>query len=179
VLGLCAAERLAELYPLSSEGELAPRLNALVSRKTCAEVARAVGLGDALRLSPAETKMGGRDKESILAGAMEALMAALFEEGGVPLARTAFLSLWADPIANVDNPAVGGDPKTALQEWAQGAGRPLPKYAVVDRKGPDHAPTFTVEAIVEGYQPVRADGRSRQEAEKAAALKLLEREGAA
>ena len=178
VLGLLAAERLADLFPLASEGELAPRLNALVSRKTCAVVARAMGLGPALRLSPAETKAGGRDKDSILAGAVEALMAALFQEGGLEAPRAVFLDLWADLIAEVDSPRVG-DPKTALQEWAQGSGKPLPAYAVVAREGPDHAPTFTVEALVQGYAPARAAGRSRQDAEKAAALALLEREGAA
>ncbi len=93
-------------------------------------------------------------------------------------ARAAFLSLWADSIADVDSPKVS-DPKTALQEWAQGAGKPLPHYAVVGRRGPDHAPIFTVEVTVQGYAPVKADGRSRQEAEKAAAMALLEREGAA
>lgn len=178
VLGLLSAEQLAEIYPKATEGELAPRLNALVSRKTCAEVARAINLGEALRLSPAETKAGGRDKESILAGALEALMAALYQEGGLDAARPVFLDLWASQIAGVDAPKVG-DPKTTLQEWAQGAGKPLPRYVVVDRKGPDHAPVFTVEAVVEGFAPSRAEGRSRQEAEKAAALKLLEREGAA
>jgi ribonuclease-3 len=71
------------------------------------------------------------------------------------------------------------NPKTALQEWAQGAGKPLPRYDVVAREGPDHAPRFTVEAVVEGYEPVRASGRSRQDAEKAAAQALLKREGAA
>jgi ribonuclease-3 len=178
VLGLLAAERLAELYPQSSEGDLAPRLNALVSRKTCAVVARSMDLGAALRLSPAETKAGGRDKDSILAGACEALMAALYHEGGLPAARRFFLEQWADPIRELGSPRPL-DPKTALQEWAQGQGKPLPAYAVVERKGPDHAPTFTVEAQVAGLTPARAQGRSRQEAEKAAAQALLQREGAA
>lgn len=177
VLGLLAADRLTELFPKASEGELAPRLNALVSRKACAVVARAMGLAPAMRLSPAETKAGGRDKDSILAGACEALMAALYLEGGLPAARAVFLAQWADLIASADSPRAG-DPKTALQEWAQGAGKPLPVYAVVDRQGPDHAPIFTVEAIVDGYAPARAQGRSRQEAEKAAAQALLQREGA-
>jgi ribonuclease-3 len=178
VLGLLAAERLAELYPTSSEGDLAPRLNALVSRKTCALIARKIDLGPALRLSPAETKAGGRDKDSILAGGCEALMAALYQEGGLDLARRFFLDLWAEPIAELGAPRPL-DPKTQLQEWAQGAGKPLPAYAVVDRKGPDHAPTFTVEARVQGLEPARAHGRSRQDAEKAAAQALLQREGAA
>ncbi len=178
VLGLLAAERLAELYPLSSEGDLAPRLNALVSRKTCAVVGRLMGLGPALRLSPAETKAGGRDKDSILAGGCEAVMAALYQEGGLPAARAVFLSLWAEPIADLGLPRPL-DPKTQLQEWAQGAGKALPSYTVTDRKGPDHAPMFTVEARVDGLEPIKAQGRSRQDAEKAAAQALLLREGAA
>jgi len=178
VLGLLAAERLAELYPKSSEGDLAPRLNALVSRKTCAVVARKIDLGAALRLSPAETKAGGRDKDSILAGACEAIMAALFQEGGLEAARPVFLDLWAEPITDLGAPRPL-DPKTQLQEWAQGAGKPLPAYAVIGRTGPDHAPVFTIEARVEGLEPARAEGRSRQEAEKAAAQALLQREGAA
>jgi ribonuclease-3 len=178
VLGLLAAERLAELYPKSAEGELAPRLNALVSRKACAVVARKLDLGAALRLSPAETKAGGRDKDSILAGACEALMAALYHEGGLPEARRFFLEQWGDQIADLGLPRPL-DPKTALQEWAQGMGKALPIYAVVERKGPDHAPVFTVEAQVAGLAPARAQGRSRQDAEKAAAQALLQREGAA
>lgn len=178
VLGLLAADRLTELFPEASEGELAPRLNTLVSRKACAAVARALDFGPALRLSPAETKAGGRNKDSILAGACEALMAALYVEGGLPAAQAVFLAHWADLIDGVEGHRAS-DPKTALQEWAQGAGKPLPAYAVVDRRGPDHAPTFTVEATVDGYAPARAQGGSRQEAEKAAARALLEREGAA
>ena len=178
VLGLLAAERLAELYPKSDEGDLAPRLNALVSRKACAVVARNLDLGAALRLSPAETKAGGRDKDSILAGACEALMAALYQEGGLAAARTFFLAQWADQIQDLGLPRPQ-DPKTALQEWAQGKGKPLPAYAVVQRTGPDHAPLFTVEAQVQGLEPARAQGRSRQDAEKAAAQALLQREGAA
>jgi ribonuclease-3 len=178
VLGLLAAERLAELYPQSTEGDLAPRLNALVSRKTCAVVARRIDLGAALRLSPAETKAGGRDKDSILAGACEAIMAALYQDGGLQAARAVFLDLWAEAIADLGAPRPL-DSKTQLQEWAQGAGKPLPAYAVIERTGPDHAPIFTVETRVEGLEPARAQGRSRQEAEKAAAQALLQREGAA
>jgi len=178
VLGLLAAERLADLYPTSSEGDLAPRLNALVSRKTCALVARGVDLGPALRLSPAETKAGGRDKDSILAGACEAIMAALYQDGGLDAARAVFLDLWAGPIEELGLPRPL-DSKTQLQEWAQGQGKPLPAYAVVERKGPDHAPVFTVEVAVQGLDAARAEGRSRQDAEKAAAQALLHREGAA
>ena len=94
VIGLIAAERLAEIYPAAPEGDLAPRLNALVNRKTCADVARLMGLGPALRLSGSETKTGGREEESILAGACEAVMAAIYQDGGLDAARAVFLDLW-------------------------------------------------------------------------------------
>ena len=176
VLGLLAAERLAVLYPKAREGDLAPRLNALVSRETCARVARRMELGPALRLSGSETKTGGRDKDSILAGACEAVMAALYQDGGLEAPRAVFLAFWEEETASLGAPRPR-DPKTALQEWAQGQKKPLPAYSVINRQGPDHAPRFTVEVTVLGLEPVRAEGRSRQEAEKAAAATLLQREG--
>jgi ribonuclease-3 len=176
VIGLLAAERLSELDTKAAEGDLAPRLNALVSREACAQVARGVGLAPALRLSPSETKTGGRDKDSILAGACEAVMAAIYQDGGLDAARTVFLDLWSALLAEVKTPRLR-DPKTTLQEWAQGRGKPLPAYSVTDRSGPDHAPTFTVSVEVAGLAPVAAQGRSRQDAEKAAAAALLAREG--
>lgn len=175
VIGLLAADKLAAMDPRAAEGELAPRLNALVSREACARVARGVELGAALRLAPSETKTGGRDKESILAGACEAVMAAVYQDGGLEAARDVFLRLWAALFDEVSAPRPR-DPKTALQEWAQGRGKPLPTYAVTDRRGPDHAPTFTVAVAVQGLAPAAAQGRSRQEAEKAAAAALLARE---
>ena len=176
VIGLLAAERLAELHPEAPEGELSPRLSALVSGKACAEVARRMGLGDALRLAGSETKGGGRDKPSILADAAEAVMAALYLDGGLPAARAVFLDLWAETFASLGD-APPRDPKTALQEWAQGLGRPLPAYEVVARSGPDHRPLFTVCVTVEGLEPACGEGPSRQEAEKAAAGALLASEG--
>jgi ribonuclease-3 len=176
VIGLLVAERLAELYPQAPEGELAPRLNALVSREACAAVARRVDLGTALRLSGSETKTGGRDKGSILAGACEAVMAAIYQDGGLEAARAAFLILWDEAFQEA-GAAKPRDAKTTLQEWAQGHGRPLPAYAVIDRTGPDHQPTFRVSVSVEGLAPAVGEGRSRQEAEKAAAAELLQREG--
>jgi ribonuclease-3 len=178
VIGLLAAERLAQAHPRAPEGDLAPRLNALVSRETCAEVARRVNLGPALRLSASETKTGGRDKMSILAGACEAVMAAIYQDGGLEAARAAFLGLWGEFIDEAGAPRPR-DAKTALQEWAQGRGRALPIYTVVARSGPDHQPTFTVSVEVEGSAPTTGEGRSRQEAEKAAAAALLQREGQA
>jgi ribonuclease-3 len=176
VIGLLAAERLAQLHPEAPEGELSPRLSALVSGKACAEVGRRMGLGDALRLAGSETKGGGREKPSILADAVEAVMAALYLDGGLEAARTVFLDLWAESFASLGD-ATPRDPKTALQEWAQGLGRPLPAYGIVARSGPDHRPIFTVSVTVEGLDPAMGEGPSRQEAEKAAAAVLLAREG--
>jgi ribonuclease-3 len=178
VIGLLAAERLADLHPDAPEGELSPRLSAVVSGKACAEVGRRMGLGAALRLAGSETKGGGRDKPSILADATEAVMAALYLDGGLAVARAVFLDLWAETFDDLgaDMPR---DPKTALQEWAQGLGRPLPAYAVIARTGPDHRPIFTVSVTVDGLDLATGRGPSRQEAEKAAAAVLLAREGQA
>jgi ribonuclease-3 len=176
VLGLLTAEALIARFPEASEGELAPRLNALVSRETCARVARRIGLGPALRLAAFETKSGGRDKGSILAGACEAVMAALYEDGGIEAARAFFAAAWEPEIEAL--PAMGQalEVKLALQQWAQKQGKPLPAYRVTAREGPDHAPTFTVEVAVEGVAPASGVGGSRQAAEKAAAQSMWDRE---
>lgn len=176
VLGLLTAEALIARFPEASEGELAPRLNALVSREACARVARRIGLGPALRLAAFETRSGGRDKGSILAGACEAVMAALYEDGGLTAARAFFTAAWAPEFEAL--PAMGQalEVKLALQQWAQKRGKPLPAYRVLEREGPDHAPTFTVEVVVEGLQPAQGSGGSRQAAEKAAAQVMWDRE---
>lgn len=177
VLNLLAAERLLGLDETAKEGEMSPRLAALVNGRTCARVARRLGLGEALRLSPGESKSGGRDKDTILGDACEALMAAIYLDAGLGVAREFFVRAWTEEFAAAAQ-ARAKEPKTELQEWAQGQGLALPKYQVVSREGPDHAPYFTVEVTVEGHPPERAKGRSRQEAEKAAALAmLLKREG--
>ena len=176
VIGLFAAERLAELYPQATEGELSVRLHSLVSRGACARVAREMGLGSALRLAGGETRSGGRNKDSILSDACEAIMAAVYYDAGLEAARTVFLNLWQAEFDASDKNSLK-DTKTALQIWALAQGKPLPAYSVVARKGPDHAPTFTVEVAVQGLDPARADGRSRQEAEMSAAGELLSREG--
>jgi len=177
VLGLLTAERLLARLPEAAEGELAPRLNRLVSREACARVARRIGLGPALRLAGGESKGGGRDKDSILAGACEALIAALYEDGGLPAAAAFFDRWWLEEFDAL--PALGQalEVKLALQQWAQKAGRPLPVYKVVGREGPDHAPQFTVEVTVQGAAPAQGTGSSRQAAEKAAAQALWGREG--
>lgn len=177
VLGLLTAERLMAFDAQAREGELAQRFNALVSRTACALVGRRMELGPALRLSGAETRSGGREKETIVADAVEAVMAAVYLDGGLQAARAVHQAFWGEDLEAVSTPR-NKDPKTALQEWAQARGRPLPIYAVVGREGPDHAPRFTVEARVEGCEPVQGVGPSRQAAEKGAAEALLVKEGA-
>ena len=173
VLGLLAAERLLALDPDSREGELSPRLAQLVNGKACARVARRIGLGEALRVAGSASKIGARDNDTVLGDACEALMAAIYIDGGLEAARAFFMKFWAEEFEHAD-PA-SKDVKNHLQEWAQSRGLPLPKYEVVSRTGPDHAPCFTVSVSVEGYPNERGAGRSRQDAEKAAALCMLTR----
>jgi ribonuclease-3 len=177
VLGLLTAEALLARDAEAREGDLALSLNALVNGETCAAVARAMDLGAALRLSGGETRTGGREKPSILADACEAVMAAVYLDGGLEAARSVFQSFWTRALNDL-GATKSKDPKTALQEWAQGTGKPLPTYRVLMRDGPDHAPIFTIEAAVLGLEPATGEGSSRQAAEKAAAQALLGREQA-
>jgi len=177
VLNLMAAERLMALDTEAREGELSRLLASLVNYHACARVARQIGLPLALRLSASATKIGARESDSVLGDACEALIAALYIDGGLETARAFFSRFWAPEFDSLGEPRAR-DPKTQLQEWAQGQGLPLPAYKVVSRDGPDHAPCFTVEVSVQGYDSESAEGRSKQEAEKAAALvMLLKREG--
>ena len=176
VLGLLVADRLMRDFPDANEGKMSSRLHALVDKAACARVADALGVGPAMRLSPGEAKQGGRRREGVLGDAMEAILAAVWLDGGMEAARAVFDRAWAAEFASPARPVLT-NPKSALQEWALGQGRPLPTYRIVERTGSDHAPTFTVEASVAGYAPLTAQGRSRQEAEKAAAVGLLQREG--
>lgn len=176
VLGLLVAARLHGDFPEADEGQLSSRLHGLVDRQACARVGAGLGIGDALRLSPGESRSGGRRKEGLIADAVEAVLAAVFIDGGLDAARSVFDRAWADELGREPDRALA-NPKSVLQEWAQGQGRVLPAYRIVSRTGSDHAPTFRVETTIEGLEPVAADGRSRQEAEKAAAMAMLKREG--
>ena len=174
VLGLLAAEALMDQDAEAREGEMSRRLAALVNYQACARVARDIGLPPALRLSASASKVGARDLDSVLGDACEALIGAIYVDAGLAAARDFFQRFWADAFDRLDEPTVL-DPKTRLQEWAQGLGLALPAYKLVGREGPDHAPSFTVEVSIEGFDPERAQGRSKQEAEKAAALAMLTR----
>jgi ribonuclease III len=175
VLGLAIAEALNGQYPDASEGELARRYNRLVRGEACAKVARNIGLGTHLILSESEADSGGRNKTTILADAAEALLGAVFIDGGFEKARAVVHKLWQDQSEPV--PEVAVDAKSALQEWAQGQGLALPRYTVVARKGPDHAPRFTAEVLIAGRAPAQGEGASKRIAEQAAASALLTREG--
>ncbi|APX90094.1 ribonuclease III [Brevirhabdus pacifica] len=173
VLGLVMAEALLKADPAASEGRLAPRFNALVRKETCAEVARDADLGSVLKLGRSEQMSGGRRKEALLADAMEAVIAAVYLDGGFEAARDMILRLWGDRIEKVE--ADARDPKTALQEWAQARGQQPPAYREVGRDGPDHAPQFTIEARLADGLSEQATAGSKRQAEQAVARKLLER----
>jgi ribonuclease III len=171
VLGLAVAELLWAAYPAETEGQLAKRFNGLVRGETCAAVGRSIGIGPHLILSGSEADSGGRAKDTILADAVEALLGAMFLEAGFNKVRDIVCALWR-PLLQ-DMPEVVTDPKSALQEWAQGRGLPLPQYVEVAREGPDHAPQFVSEVRVPGHPSARGQGPSKRIAEQAAATAML------
>ncbi|MBY8976370.1 ribonuclease III [Rhodobacteraceae bacterium NNCM2] len=171
VLGLVIAEALLNAFKDETEGSLAPRLNALVRRETLAEIANEIELGAYLHLGRSENTSGGRRKSAILADAMEAVIAALYLDGGLEVARRFIQRHWQRRIeAPGEAPT---DAKTQLQEWAQGKGMAPPTYEIKSRSGPDHAPTFTVEARVETGLSAEGTAGSRKRAEQIAAAALI------
>jgi len=173
VLALVMSEALFQADANASEGQLAPRFNALVRRETCADVARAVDLGVALKLGRSEILSGGRRKQALLADALEAVIAAVYLDGGYEAARRVVLRIWGARIAAVDSDA--RDAKTALQEWAQARGQVPPDYTEISREGPDHAPVFTIEARLASGEAEVATAPTKRQAEQAAADVLLAR----
>lgn len=172
VLGLVMAEALFSADRKATEGQLAPRFNALVRKETCADVARTIDLGAVLRLGRSEMISGGRRKEALLGDAMEAVLAAVYLDAGLEAARAVILRHWAQRIDQVD--ADARDAKTALQEWAQGRGEAPPAYVEIAREGPPHAPVFTIEVRTAGGLSARAEAGSKRAAEQAAAKTLLD-----
>ncbi|MEO0664924.1 MAG: ribonuclease III [Pseudomonadota bacterium] len=176
VLGLVMAEALLEADIAASEGQLAPRFNALVRKETCAEVARACGLGEVLKLGRSEMLSGGRKKDALLGDGMEAVIAAVYRDAGMEAARALVLRLWGDRVTSVKDDA--RDAKTTLQEWAQARKMPPPAYVELARSGPDHAPEFTIEARLTDGTKAKAKAGNKRQAEQAAARALLEALGA-
>ncbi|MGC3938406.1 ribonuclease III [Roseobacter sp. EG26] len=171
VLGLVMAEALLTLDKGATEGQLAPRFNALVRKETCADVARQIDLGAVLRLGRSEMLSGGRRKQALLGDGIEAVIAAVYLDAGFEAARDLILMLWGKRVHEVDKDA--RDPKTALQEWAQARGLAPPTYLEVARAGPDHAPVFTIAAKLQTGESQQATAGSKRQAEQAAAGNLL------
>ena len=173
VLGLVMAEALLADDAEAAEGQLAPRFNALVRKETCADVARQIELGRVLKLGRSEMISGGRRKQALLGDAIEAVIAAVYLDGGFEAARALVLRLWGARIERVEDDA--RDPKTALQEWAQARKLDPPSYEETGREGPDHAPVFTITARLETGEEAIASATSKRAAEQAAAEQLLVR----
>ena len=171
VLGLAIAEWLHG-DAAASEGKLSQRLNVLVSRETCADVARALNIAPYIRLGKQARDDGGADSDNILGDVMEALIGALFVERGFAAARDFVRRAWARPMAS--GAGQRKHPKAALQEWAAGNRRKPPVYTLVSRDGPDHAATFTVSVTVSGVGEASACGTSKQEAETGAARAFMQ-----
>ena len=175
VLGLVMAEALLEIDQTAPEGTLAPRFNALVRKETCAEVARQIELGGVLKIGRSEMVSGGRRKDALLGDGMEAVIAAIYKDGGFEIAKTIIIKLWGDRIKNVKVDA--RDAKTMLQEWAQARGQNPPNYEVISRSGPDHAPDFLVKVILASGETSEAMAGSKRQAEQMAAKALLQKIG--
>ncbi len=167
VLGLAIAHVLYERFPDESEADMARRHGALVRRDALADVARGLGLGRFLRMARGEDDSGGRDNPTILADACEALLGALYLDGGFAPAERLVRAHWLPLIER--SPLPPRDAKTMLQEWAQARGLPLPDYILVASAGPPHEPIFDIEARLAGHEPATGRGRSRRAAEQEAA----------
>ncbi|MEH6360132.1 MAG: ribonuclease III [Amylibacter sp.] len=172
VLALVIAQALLEKDKSASEGMLAPRFNALVRKETCADVAVQIDLGAALKLGRSEMLSGGRKKTAILGDAMEAIIAAVYLDAGFDTAEKLIMRLWDERINSAEEDA--RDPKTTLQEWAQGHKMLPPKYVEIGRAGPDHAPIFEIEAQLSNGLSASANASSKRQAQQMAAAKLLE-----
>ena len=171
VLGLIVAELLWRRFPTEAEGELTRRHTHLVRRDALAEVAEAVGLGAQIIVSPGEDAAGVRENKSVLADVCEAVIAALYLDGGLVPARRFVENRWETRLSTLGEPP--RDPKTTLQEWVQARGLPLPDYRTVATEGPAHRRRFTVTVSVEGLDPATASGSSKRAAETAAAAAAL------
>ncbi len=173
VLGLVMATALLEHDKTASEGQLAPRFNALVRKEACADVARQIDLGAVLKLGRSEMMSGGRRKQALLGDAMEAVIAAVYKDAGFEAAQAMILRLWGDRVGAVEEDA--RDPKTSLQEYVQARRQNPPSYVQIAREGPDHQPIFTIAVRLEDGTEEQASAGSKRQAEQAAAKALLTR----
>jgi ribonuclease-3 len=175
VLGLIISDMLFRAFPRADEGELSRRLADLVRRESCADVARAIDLGSALRLGASEANAGGRLRTAILADVCEAVVGAVYLDGGYNETCKLVERLWGERMRAPVRPL--RDAKTVLQEWAQKRGLPTPSYREVERTGPHHDPEFRVAVTLPQREPAEGVGRSKRSAEQGAAEAMLKREG--
>ena len=173
VLGLLLAEMLLEAYQDEDEGGIGYRFTALAQRDALARVAGDIGLADQLTLSTGEHMMGGRENPGVLADGVEAVLAAIYIDGGLDAARAFVHTHWTTMMREDKRPPK--DPKTTLQEWAQGRGLGLPNYTVTGQSGPDHQPIFNVSVELTGAGKGVGEGQSKRAAEQAAAVALLQK----
>ena len=174
VLSLVVSETLYTRFPQQDEGALSRLRASLVNGETLARRARELELGDELLMGPGEMKSGGFRRDSILAGAMEALIGAAYLESGYEAAHELILAVFNAEIEGVSPDSAAKDPKTCLQEYLQGRRLPLPEYQVMSVAGQDHAQVFRVECRVAGLDAaLSGEGSSRRKAEQEAAGKAL------
>jgi ribonuclease III len=175
VLGLVVSDMLFRAFAKADEGEMSRLLADLVRKEACADVGRAIDLGAAIRLGASEANAGGRSRMAILADVCEAMIGAVFVDGGYPAAAALIERLWSERMRTPARPL--RDSKTVLQEWAQARGLPTPAYREVERKGPDHNPEFRVTVELPNLAPAEGLGRSKRAAEQAAAAAMLTHAG--
>ncbi|MBT2187645.1 ribonuclease III [Sphingobium nicotianae] len=173
VLGLTMSDWLYARFPDEKEGQLSRRFNQLVAGDACAAIAREIGVRHFLRLGKQARDDGAIDSDNVLGDVMEALIGALYLDAGMEAARALVKRLWEPMVEG--QASAPKHPKSALQEWAAANNRKPPDYALIDRSGPQHALRFTVSVSINGAGEARGEGSSKQEAETAAALALLER----
>lgn len=175
VLGLIVSDMLYRAFPKADEGELSKRLADLVRRESCADVAKSLGLLEGIKLGTVGAGAGARLRKSVLGDICEAVIGAVFLDGGYAAAAKFVERNWVERMRKPVRPL--RDPKTVLQEWAQGKGLPTPAYREVERTGPHHDPQFRVAVDLPGLAPAEGIGGSKRAAEKIAASVMLAREG--
>jgi len=175
VLGLVMAQWLYTRFPDEKEGQLSRRFNQLVAGDTCATIAREIGVRNHLRLGKQARDDGAIDSDNVLGDVTEGLIGALYLDHGMEAARALILRLWQGQVEGQGS--APKHPKSAIQEWAAANNRKPPDYALIDRSGPQHALRFTVSVTIRGVGEARGEGASKQEAETAAAMALLEKLG--
>ena len=175
VLGLVVAAAVFKRRPAAGEGLLSRIRSRLVRGETLAELARELGLGELVRLGGGEARSGGHQRTSVLANALEAVLGAIYLDGGMAAAEAVVLKLYAGRLAELPDEDALTDPKTRLQEWLQGRALPLPEYVLVDTRGEEHDKVFDVLCRLASPQiEAVADGSSRRQAEQRAAVRVLE-----